>query len=116
MTTSDVCRKQIMDLIFKAEYSKRKSLHMSQVDVASLMDRTRNCIQQIEYREHLPDFETFFLLDEALHFSDDEAISLFLEIRACVRADMKRQREEAGTYQLAVSLWGGKQKGEFAHI
>lgn len=115
MTISDVCYKQINDHLSTVVCTKRKSLNMSQEDLAFLIGHSRNCIQQIECMEHGPDFETFFLLDEGLNLSEEEAVDLFLEIRAFVRADRKREREEAGTQHIAVWLWRGKPKEDVTH-
>ena len=116
MTISDVCKEQIMNLIAKGASSRRGTMHMSQNELAFLMEHTRNCIQQIECVEHLLDFETFFLLDEGLNLSDEESVALYLEIRAYVRADRKKAREEAGTQHIADWLWKGKPKEDFIRI
>lgn len=115
MTISDACYKQINDQLSTVVRAKRKSLNMSQEDLAFLVGHSRNCIQQIECTEHGPDFETFFLLDEGLHLSEEEAVSLFLDIRAFVREDREKEREEAGTQHIAVWLWRGKPKEDFIY-
>ena len=115
MTISDACYKQINDQLSTVVRAKRKSLNMSQEDLAFLIGHSRNCIQQIECVEHGPDFETFFLLDEGLHLSEEEAVSLFLDIRAFVREDREKEREEAGAQRIAVWLWRGKPKEDVTH-
>ena len=109
MTLSDECRAKLMDMISKTLRAKRDVKHLTHNDAAFLADRTRTCVQNVEYKKNLPDFETFLLLDEAL-LSKDESRDLYTELQACVREDRRRQREEAGTQHLAERLRNGKRK------
>lgn len=110
MTLSDECRAKLKDLISKTLLTERDDRGLTQDDVAFLTDLTRTCVQNIEYKKTLTDFETFFLLEEAMQLSDDESIDLYMELRAYVREDRRRRREEAGTQHLAERLWNGKRK------
>jgi len=74
---------------------KRKERKYSQYFLAEACDLTRNCIQQLECYEHIPDLTTLFKLFEALGFSEDEFTYFMLEARVAFRLDMELQRKRA---------------------
>ena len=74
---------------------KRKTLNISQSFLAETCDITRNCVQQLECSEHIPDLTTLFKIFEALGFSESEFSELMIEARKAFRNDMKIQKERA---------------------
>jgi len=78
--------------------AKRKELKYSQEFLAEACDITRNCIQQLECYEHIPDLTTLFKLFEALGFSEEEITVFILKARESFREDIKLQQERNERY------------------
>ena len=76
-----------------AIYEKRTTLNISQSFLAETCDITRNCIQQLECSEHIPDLTTLFKIFEALGFSESEFSEFMTDARQAFRADVKLQKE-----------------------
>ena len=74
-------------------YEKRKTLNISQSFLAETCDITRNCIQQLECSEHIPDLTTLFKIFEALGFSESEFSEFMSKARKAFRDDVRIQRE-----------------------
>ena len=53
-------------------YDKRKSKGISQYKLSERTGLTRNCIQQAEYYEHLPELSTVFEIMLGLDFGEEE--------------------------------------------
>ena len=81
-------------------YDKRRSMGMSQYDLAEIVGVTRNCIQQLECHEHLPRAETVFDIMQALGFDEDEALTFLRKYMNAYYRDKalqkERERELAG--------------------
>jgi len=73
---------------------KRKVLNISQSFLAETCDITRNCVQQLECSEHIPDLTTLFKIFEALGFSENEFSEFMTEARKAFRDDIKLQKEK----------------------
>lgn len=68
---------------------------LSQSDLADRAGLTRNCIQQLECHEHLPQPPALFDLLDALEFSEDEAARFWIELGGAYHKDRAVQREQA---------------------
>ena len=66
---------------------RRKEQKISQIALAEKANLTRNCIQQLECREHLPLPSTIFKLVKALNFSAAEASEFWAELDAAYDQD-----------------------------
>ena len=77
---------------------KRKELKYSQEFLAEACDITRNCVQQLECYEHIPDLTTLFKLFEALGFSEEETTIFILKAREAFRTDIILQKERNERY------------------
>ena len=77
-------------------YSRRKRMKISQDTLAERTGLTRNCIQQMECYEHLPQTNTLFELMKALKFSEEEIKEFWNEYQKAYLADteLQRKREE----------------------
>lgn len=77
-------------------YAKRKEMKLSQEALADKMGVTRNCIQQMECHEHLPQLFTVFDLLEALGFDKKESDDFMSELRNAYREDkgLLNEKEE----------------------
>ncbi len=77
-------------------YNKRKERHTSQTVLANLMGRSRNCIQQMECYEHLPTLRTILHSAYVLELSDEEYISLMLELWQAFQKDLLSKENVVG--------------------
>lgn len=66
---------------------RRKEMKISQTALAEKANVTRNCIQQLECREHLPLPSTMFKLIRALDFNEEEAAEFWVELDAAYAQD-----------------------------
>ncbi len=66
---------------------RRKEMKISQTALAEKANVTRNCIQQLECREHLPLPSTMFKLIKALNFNEEEAAEFWVELDAAYAQD-----------------------------
>ena len=66
---------------------RRKEQKISQTALAEKASVTRNCVQQLECREHLPLPSTMFKLIKALNFSEEEAAEFWVELDAAYAQD-----------------------------
>ena len=98
LKTGGSCRKypHMVRLLEEKIYLRRKNMKISQDTLAERMGFTRNCIQQMECYEHLPQTNTLFELMKALEFSETESSEFWNEYRKAYLADkeLQRKREE----------------------
>ena len=87
---------QMFHLLEERIYARRREKRLSQDAVAIRPGLTRNCIQQMECYEHLPQTNTLFELMKALEFSETESSEFWNEYRKAYLADkeLQRKREE----------------------
>ena len=85
----------LIKTVKSAIFTKRKTLNISQSFLAETCDITRNCIQQLECSEHIPDLTTLFKIFEALGFSESEFSEFMTEAREAFRKDVRLQTERA---------------------
>lgn len=75
-------------------YSRRRCMKISQDTLAERTGLTRNCIQQMECYEHLPQTNTLFELMKALRFSEEEIKEFWEEYHKAYLADKELQRKK----------------------
>lgn len=99
LKSTNVCRKfpNVSALLETEVYERRRTRKgLSQQTLSVEMDMSRNCIQQMECHEHLPQLSTVLKLTRALDFSDEEYKDFMLRLRDAYEADMAFQKELAG--------------------
>lgn len=79
---------------------KRKERKQSQEELASHVDVTRNCVQQIECEEHFPHVVLFLKLIRELKIDPEPFINALL---AALEKDEEQQRKETETEHVLVS-------------
>ena len=87
---------QMFHLLEERIYARRREKRLSQDAVAIRTGLTRNCIQQMECYEHLPQFDTLFELMNVLEFGEKEIGAFWSAYYAAYFADKacRRKREE----------------------
>ena len=78
---------------------RRKEQKISQTTLAEKASLTRNCIQQLECREHLPLPSTMFKLMKALDFSAAEASAFWAELDAAYDQDRAAQEGTGNAHE-----------------
>lgn len=98
LKTNAACRNypHMVQALNEKIYSRRKRMKISQDTLAEQTGLTRNCIQQMECYEHLPQTNTLFELMKALKFSEEEIKEFWSEYLKAYLADteLQRKREE----------------------
>lgn len=79
---------------------KRKERKQSQEDLASHVDVTRNCVQQMECEEHFPHVVLFLKLIRELEIDPEPFVNALL---AALEKDEEKQRKEAEAEHVLVS-------------
>ena len=74
--------------------AKRKSKGISQYKLSENTGLTRNCIQQAECYEHLPELPTLFEIMLGLDFDEEEGKELFWNCLNAYREDKVLQQEQ----------------------
>lgn len=97
--TSSVYRKypNVSKLLEEKMFSRRKEMKLSQSALAERAGLTRNCIQQMECHEHLPQPSTMFDLIRALEFSPEEACCFWEELGKAYYRDRTVQKKRSET-------------------
>lgn len=95
LKTNNACRNypHTIRLLEEKIYSRRKRMKLSQDALAERAGLTRNCVQQMECYEHLPQISTLFELMKALEFSEAESNEFLREYQEAYHADKKLQRK-----------------------
>lgn len=83
----------VMLLLETRIFARRKEMELSQEDLADRAGLTRNCIQQIECHEHLPQMTTLAGVMAALGFSEKERDDFMKEYQEAYYRDWKDQKE-----------------------
>lgn len=99
LRSTNVCRKSpnVSRLLETEVYERRRAREgLSQQTLSEAMDRSRNCIQQMECHEHQPQLSTVIKLTRALDFSDEEYMHFMLRLRNAYEADEAFQKKLAG--------------------
>lgn len=98
LKTNAACRNypHMIQTLDERLYSRRKRMKISQDTLSERTGLTRNCIQQMECYEHLPQTNTLFELMKALEFSEKEIKEFWNEYQKAYLADteLQRKREE----------------------
>ena len=74
--------------------AKRKSRDISQYKLSENTGLTRNCIQQTECYEHLPELSTVFEIMLGLDFSEENGKDLLWNCLNAYREDKELQQEK----------------------
>jgi len=77
-------------------YSIRKQKKLSQLEIAYLAGRSRNCIQQMECHEHLPNIDSIFRYAYALEFDQNEFCRFMARLWSAYHRDIRLQRKKEG--------------------
>ena len=93
---NSTCRKfpNVTRLLEEALYSRRRAMGISQYTLSERAGLTRNCIQQMECRQHLPKTETVFDIMLALEFSEEERREFLAAYLEAYYQDRSLQREQ----------------------
>lgn len=68
-------------------------MNISQESLALRAHLSRNCIQQMECHEHIPQLTTLFALIDALEFDSYLFICFMLRLRFALRKDRRLQQQ-----------------------
>lgn len=79
-------------LLEEALYARRKRMKISQDDLAERTGLSRNCIQQMECHEHLPQINTLFEIMRALAFSEEEFTEFWKAYQNAYLTDRELQK------------------------
>ena len=82
----------VSQLLEEKLFLRRKEMRISQSALAERAGLTRNCIQQLECHEHLPQPSTMFDLMKALEFSEEETARFWKELEDAFQRDRAFQR------------------------
>ena len=80
--------------------AKRKSMGISQYELADSTGLTRNCIQQMECYEHLPRIESVFDMMLGLDFNEEEGKELLWNCLTGYRKDKSDQKSQEKDWQV----------------
>lgn len=98
LNSANVCRRfpNMSKLLDTEVYKRRKTKKLSQGKLAVAINVSRNCIQQMECHEHLPQLSTLLKLTRALEFNDEEYADFMRRLRDAYEADEMLQKELEG--------------------
>lgn len=98
LKSTNICRdyRNVTRVLETWIYNRRKELGLSQLDLAERTGHSRNCIQQLECYEHLPQHLTLLSLTDAVELSEDEYIQFHIELRKAYHTDLQIQNRQAG--------------------
>lgn len=84
----------VTTLLENKVYTRRREMKISQDHLADQTGLTRNCIQQMECHEHLPQLLTLLRIMAALKFNRDSFSIFMLELWDAYLQDLQLQEEQ----------------------
>ena len=90
----------VSEFLETALFRRRREMKISQTTLAARVGLSRNCIQQMECREHLPLPSTISRLIRGLEFSGEETARFWAGIDAAYAQDPALQGDQTKTHEV----------------